>query len=217
MGVKGMHGYRHLAVAVAIVALVTIPTMESAYAATDVLTTGSAGGANVGVGDTLSLSGPASFCSSTSNTSCVKCTMTVSVTVNSNPAAPGTATFSVTGITFKMCTSTIPFLTLRSVAVGGLPYTASVDDASNPGIVTVTGPNGLQVTFGFTFSGLNISCTYAASSISGTAPLGGSGVTFTNQPFNKQSGPGVCFASGLFSATLSAVDVTQGGAIVVLN
>ena len=198
-------------VAVALIGMLftELPPTSTSAATTDVLTFGSLGGTNVPVNDRLSASGPASICTSTQGTSCVKCSTTASATVDTNPPAPGTATFTVTSVSVSSstCTSSISGITgVNGISVN-LPLTGSVDDSTF--IVTINGP--IRVTITFTTSVGPVSCTYQAGSMTGTFSNATNAVTFTNQQFNKTSGPGICPSSVFFSATLRVTDQTQSG------
>jgi hypothetical protein len=196
------------------------PDTASALA-NNVLTTGSAGGTAVAVGDTLqaSLLGgtTANFYNGASSTTGVKCSAsTFTAKTLTNPAAPGTATESLTGQTFGTCTSNVVgTLGVNSVTVNNLPYGVSVTSA---GVVTLTGNVAATVSLRSLIG--NITCTYTANggAITGRASNTNNSITFTNQIFTKTSGPGTCFNTAYWSATYSPVrDTTQGGALVYVN
>ncbi|MEU6253646.1 Tat pathway signal sequence domain protein [Streptomyces sp. NPDC047043] len=205
------------------VAALSIPAAVPASAAdTAVLTTGSAGGTAVAVGDVLSAplaSGTsATLYSSATGTSGVKCTSsTFTATVTDNPAAPGTATESVSAQTFdsSSCTSNVVgVLGVSSITVDNLPYTTSV---ASDGTITVTPASGstIQTTVKLTTLLGSISCVYQASSLTGTASNDDNSINFTNQAFTKSSGSSLCFSSGYFTAKYAPV--TDNGATVYVN
>ena len=199
----------------AALALTAVP----ASAATAVLTT-SAGA--VAVGDTLTAplasGSSATFYSSATGTSGVKCTGSqFTATVTANPDAPGTATESVTGQTFtaSTCTSNVLGVTgVNSIALDGLPYTASV---SSGGTLTVSpgSSSAIQATVKLNTLLGSISCVYQAPSLTGTASNSDSSINFVNQQFTKVSGSSLCFANGYFTAKYAPV--TDGGAAVLVN
>ncbi|MBX7549331.1 Tat pathway signal sequence domain protein [Streptomyces sp. tea 10] len=187
-----------------------------------VLTTGGAGGTAVAVGDTLTAplaSGTsATLYSSATGTSGVSCTssqFTASVTVN--PAAPGTATESVSGHTFdaSSCTSNVLGVTgVSSITVDNLPYTATV---ASDGTLTVSPASGstIQTTVKLKTLLGSITCVYQAAALTGKTDNSDSSITFTNQQFTKSSGSSLCFANGYFTAKYAPV--TDGGAQVYVN
>ncbi|MFE9452260.1 Tat pathway signal sequence domain protein [Streptomyces sp. NPDC006739] len=187
-----------------------------------VLTTGSAGGTAVAVGDVLSapLAGgtSANLYSSATGTSGVSCkSSTFTATVADNPAAPGTATESVSGQTFdsSSCTSNVLGVTgVTSITVDNLPYTTSV---ASDGTLTVTPASGstIQTTVKLRTLLGSITCVYQAPSLTGKADNTDNSIAFTNQQFTKVSGSSLCFASGYFTAKYAPV--TDAGAPVFVN
>ncbi|WP_225826332.1 Tat pathway signal sequence domain protein [Streptomyces naphthomycinicus] len=196
-----------------------------ASAAGTVLTTGNTGangGAAVAVGDTLtaplSTGSAATFYSSATGTSGVKCTGSqFTAKVTGNPAAPGTATESVTGHTFdsSTCTSNVTgVLGVNGITINNLPYSASITSA---GTLTVSPPSGstIQATVQLRTLLGTVTCVYQAPSLTGKADNGDSSITFTNQQFTKTSGSSLCFANGYFTAKYAPV--TDGGVRVYVN
>ncbi|MFH8337694.1 Tat pathway signal sequence domain protein [Streptomyces sp. AM6-12] len=191
-----------------------------ASAAGTVLTTGSAGGTAVAVGDTLTAplaSGTsATFYSSSTGTSGVKCgTSQFTAKVTANPAAPGTATESLTGQTFSGCTSNVTgVLGVGSVTIDNLPYTASV---ASSGALTVAPPSGSVIQSTVKLNTLlgSVTCVYQGPSLSGKAANADNSISFTNQQFTKTSGSSLCFSTAYFSAKYAPV--TDGGASVYVN
>jgi hypothetical protein len=192
----------------------------AAAAAGPVLTTGSAGGTPVAVGAVLSAplaSGTAAtFYSSATGTTGVRCTTSsFSATVTSNPAAPGTATESLTAQTFANCTSNVSgVLGVNSITVQNLPYATTVTSA---GVVTVSPPSGSTVRTTVSLRTLlgNVSCVYQGSALTGAASNADNSITFANQPFSKVSGSSLCFSNAYFSAKYAPV--TTSGAAVFVN
>lgn len=194
-------------------------TAVPAFAATPVLTT-SAGA--VAVGDVLTAplaSGTsATLYSSATGTSGIKCSSSqFTASVTANPAAPGTATESVSGHTFAAgsCTSNVLGVTgVSSITVDNLPYTASV--ASGGALTVSPGSAGaIQTTVKLSTLLGSITCVYQAPSLTGTANNSDSSINFTNQQFTKVSGSSLCFSSGFFTAKYAPV--TDGGAAVSVN
>ncbi|MER8010022.1 MULTISPECIES: Tat pathway signal sequence domain protein [unclassified Streptomyces] len=214
---------RTLLTLVGTVAALSLPAVAPASAAdTAVLTTGSAGGSAVAVGDTLTAplaSGTsATLYSSATGTSGVSCTSsTFSATVTDNPSAPGTATESVSGQTFdsSSCTSNVLGVTgVSSITVDNLPYTTTV---ASDGTLTVSPASGstIQTTVKLKTLLGSITCVYQAAALTGTADNADNSINFTNQQFTKVSGSSLCFSSGFFTAKYAPV--TDNGAPVYVN
>lgn len=214
---------RTLVTLVGAVAALSVPAAVPASAAdTAVLTTGSAGGTAVAVGDVLTAplaSGTnATLYSSATGTSGVVCSSsTFTASVTDNPAAPGTATESVSGQSFdsSSCTSNVVGVTgVSSITVDNLPYTTTV---TSDGALTVTPASGstIQTTVKLRTLLGSITCVYQAPSLTGTASNDDSSIAFTDQEFTKVSGSSLCFSSGFFSAKYGPV--TDNGATVYVN
>ncbi|MEU9130628.1 Tat pathway signal sequence domain protein [Kitasatospora sp. NPDC048540] len=191
---------------------------------TPVLTTGSAGGTAVSAGDVLAAplaaGTRATFYSSATSATGVTCTASqLSAGVLSNPVAPGTATESLTGLTFGSCTSNVTGVTsVRSLTVGNLSYQVAVNDS--PGLpVTVTGGStgAIQATAVLNSWFGPITCTYQLSgAFTGNADNASHGLAFSNEHFAKSGGSVLCPADGYFSAAYGPVaDTTQPGSPVV--
>lgn len=204
----------------ALTALALLPA-TTASASGAVLTHGSAGGDAVSVGDVLTsslASGTKATLATTSNgTSGITCTgSTLSATVTSNPAAPGSATESATAQTFSGCTSNVFGVTaVQSITVDALPYTTT---ASSDGTVKVTPAAGGSIQTTVVLSTLlgAITCVYRAPSLAAVSSNTGNSLTFTNQAFTKFSGSFLCAANGYFSAVYApVVDSSVGGAPAV--
>jgi hypothetical protein len=204
-------------------ALAVSPTIPAAAADTPVLTTGSAGGTPVAVGDVLNASlasgTTATLYSSSTGTSGVSCTSsTFTATVADNPAAPGAATETLTGHTFATtgCTSNVFGVTgVTSITVNNLPYSTTV---ASDGTVTVTPAAGSTIQTTVVLKTLlgSINCVYQAPSLSGTASNTDNSIAFTAQQFTKSSGSSLCFSSGYFTAKYAPVtDTSQSDSPVV--
>ncbi|MEW2299588.1 Tat pathway signal sequence domain protein [Streptomyces sp. NPDC006655] len=208
-----------LALAGTVVALSVAATVP-ASADGAVLTTGSAGGTAVAVGDTLSASlaggTSATLYSSATSTSGIKCsTSTFTATVTDNPAASGTATESVTGQTFGNCTSNVLGVTgVSSITVDHLPYANAV---ASGGALAVTPASGstIQTTVKLTTLLGSITCVYQAAGLNGTTDNSDNSVNFSNQAFTKTSGSSLCPSAGYFTAKYAPV--TDNGAAVFVN
>ncbi|MFG2012134.1 Tat pathway signal sequence domain protein [Micromonospora sp. NPDC048868] len=193
--------------------------------ANNVLTYPAPGGTAVAVNDVIRASlrtgTNATFYSSASGTTGVKCAAsTFSAKVLSNPAAPGTATESLTAQSFTNCTTNVIGTTgVQSVTVQNLPYATSVTSA---GVVKISGTATAPIQSTVVLNSLlgAITCVYRTStnSLTGTATNANNSITFTNQTLTKFSGPSLCFGTAYFSATYSPVqDASKGNAPVYVN
>ncbi|MBY8883618.1 Tat pathway signal sequence domain protein [Streptomyces sp. PTM05] len=187
-------------------------------AASSVLTYGSAGGSAVAVGDSLVAplkSGTkATFYSSTSGTSGVSCSASqFTASVSTNPAAPGTATESLTGQTFTSCTSNVVGVTgVKSITVNGLPFNTSVSDASGDPVTVAPASGSVQTTVVLNTLLGTTTCVYSGGSLTGAANNTAQTIAFANQHFTKSSGSSLCFSNAYFSATYGPVaDTSQSG------
>jgi hypothetical protein len=181
-----------------------------------VLTTGSAGGTPVAVGDVLTASlasgTTATLYSSSTGTSGVSCSAsTFTATATDNPASPGTAGESLTGHTFdsSSCSSNVVgVLGVTSITVDNTPYTTAV---GSDGTVTVTPAAGSTIQTTVKLRSLlgTLTCVYRAPSLSGTASNTDNSITFANQQFTKFSGSSLCFANGFFTAKYAPVTDTS--------
>ncbi|MDX2709130.1 Tat pathway signal sequence domain protein [Streptomyces sp. PA03-6a] len=191
-----------------------------------VLTTGAPGGAPVAAGDVLSASPApgtsATLYSSATGTSGVTCSESTFVaTVTDNPAAPGTATESVTAHTFPSAScrsNVVGVLGVTSITVNNLPYTSAV---SSDGVVTVSPADGSTVQTTVVLRTLlgSVTCVYRAASLTGTADNTDNSITFAAQQFTKASGSSLCFANGFFTAKYAPVTDSgqDGGPAVFVN
>ncbi|MGC5568689.1 Tat pathway signal sequence domain protein [Streptomyces sp. FR-108] len=210
-----------LAAAVATLALSAAGPASAADGS--VLTTGGPGGTAVAAGDVLSASlatgTNATLYSSATGTSGISCSSSAFVAaVVDNPAAPGTATESVTSHTFNnaSCTSNVVgVLGVTSIKVDNLPYTTAV---TSGGSLTITPAAGSSVQTTVVLRTLlgSITCVYRAPSLSGTANNADNSISFTNQQFTKFSGSSLCFSNGYFTAKYAPVtDTSQSGSPAV--
>ncbi len=214
-----MRRYWYLVVAGATASLLAGLTASPAFADNGVLTFGGAGGTNVAVGDVLSAnlsSASADFLQSATGTTGITCTTSsFTATVTANPAAPGTATESLTAQSFSGCTSNIPFTNgVQSVTLQNLPYSATVSDGSGAPVTigesSSTAPLQTTIVVSSIFGA--VTCVFQATSITGTANPADNSIDFSSQPFTKSSGPGTCGSQGFFSASYGPVlDTSQAG------
>ncbi|MEV1289444.1 Tat pathway signal sequence domain protein [Micromonospora sp. NPDC049679] len=224
-----MRKYAYLAVAT-IAALVTatpagVPAAATPAGATgEVLTYGSPGGDGVAVGDILTAGLPAgttaNLYSTATGATGVRCAASsFTATVDTNPAAPGVASETLTAHSFGSCTANVFGVTgVRSVTVNNLSYATTVDSAT--GTVTISGTAEKPIRTTIVLNSIlgTMTCVYQAdgNTLTGTTGNTDNSITFTDQQFNKVSGPGTCFANGFFSATYApVVDTSQSGNPVV--
>ncbi|MFF3488312.1 Tat pathway signal sequence domain protein [Streptomyces sp. NPDC002701] len=215
-----------LALAAAVTALTLSAAGPASAADGTVLTTGGPGGTAVAAGDVLSASlaagTNATLYSSSTGTSGVSCSSSAFVAeVVDNPAAPGTATESVTSHTFDSagCTSNVAgVLGVTRITVDNLPYTATV---TSGGALTITPAAGSTIQTTVVLRTLlgSITCVYRAPGMTGTADNTDNSISFSNQQFTKFSGSSLCFSNGYFSAKYAPVtDTSQaGGPAVFVN
>ncbi|MEU9079531.1 Tat pathway signal sequence domain protein [Kitasatospora sp. NPDC004745] len=204
------------AAAVAVLAL-TAPGAGAAaagapgpVAASSVLT---AGGAAVAAGDALAAplaaGSRATFYSTATSTTGVTCaTSQLSASVQGNPASPGTATASLTGLVFGSCTSNVTGVTsVRSLTVGGFPFGVALSDA--PGLpVTLTGPIQATAVLNTWFG--TITCSYQLSgAFTGNADNAAHSLAFRTEHFAKSGGSSLCPGDGYFSAAYGPVTDTS--------
>ncbi|MGW1172824.1 Tat pathway signal sequence domain protein [Kitasatospora sp. NPDC002543] len=196
-------------------------------AAGPVLTAGSAGGTAVAVGDALAAplaaGSKATFYSTATSTTGVTCaTSQLSASVLDNPAAPGSATASLTGLTFGSCTANVTGVTsVRSLTVGNLPYGVTVSDAAGLPVTLSGGSAGtIQATAVLDTWFGTITCSYQLSgAFTGNADNTAHSLAFRTEHFAKSGGSTLCPADGYFSATYGPVADTSrpGGPAVFVN
>ncbi|MFC5640321.1 Tat pathway signal sequence domain protein [Kitasatospora cinereorecta] len=214
--------------AVAGAALAAVPALPAAAAQPladpAVLTAGSAGGSAVAVGDSLAaplVSGTkATFYSTATGSTGVTCAASqFTATVTANPAAPGTASESLTGQTFSSCTSNVTgVISVKSLTVGNLPYQVAVaDSAGNPVAITAGSAGAIQATAVLNSWFGTLTCSYQLSgAFSGSADNAAHSLTFVNEHFVKSGGSGLCPGDGYFTAHYGPVaDTSQAGSPLV--
>ncbi|MFJ9842434.1 Tat pathway signal sequence domain protein [Kitasatospora sp. NPDC101155] len=207
--------------AIALTGAAVAPAQADAAA---VLTTGSASGPAVSVGDTLTASlasgTAATFTDGPGSSNGVSCaTSSFSATVTSNPAAPGSATEQLNSQSFDSCTSSVMgVMGVQSVTATSLPYTNTVTSGSGNNVSLnggTAGPVGITVVLN-TLLG-TIECDYQSpNGITGSTSNSGNTIGFANQPANLVSGPGLCFSTGYFSANYGPVTDTSAAGSPVL-
>lgn len=204
------------------VAALSLTAVSPASAAdNNVLTTGGPGGTAVAVGETLTASlatgTTATLYSSATGTSGITCSSSqFTAGVTDNPAAPGTATESLTGQTFSNCTSNnVGVLGVTSITVNSLPYSTAV---SSDGTVTVTPAGGSTIQTTVVLRTLlgSVNCVYQAPSLTGTADNADNSIAFANQAFTRSSGSALCPANGFWTAKYGPV-TTSAGEVVHVN
>ncbi|MET9502579.1 Tat pathway signal sequence domain protein [Streptomyces sp. NPDC006259] len=206
-----------LALAGTVAALSLTAVTPASAAGPAVLTTANG---DIAVGDVLTASlaagTNATLYSSATGTSGVTCANSgFTATVTNNPAAPGTASESLTGHTFGSCSANVVgVMGVTSVTVNNLAYSTAV---SSGGTVTVTPAAGSTIQTTVVLRTLlgSINCVYQAPSLTGVASNTGNSITFTAQHFTKSSGSSLCFANGYFTAKYAPV--TDAGAVVTVN
>ena len=211
-----MRKYLYLAAAAASAAVVALPAMSADAAVTHVLTTGKVGGPAVRSGAILKASlvkGTSAVFSLGTGTVKLTCTSaSISATVRSNPAKPGTATESLTAVTVAKCTlSGIPHVTFKSLKFKNLPYKVKVSDAKGFPVTvserTTTMPLKFTATVATATS--TISCSYKAASIAGHASNTGNTLAFSKQKFVKAGGNAACLGPAHLSAKFGPVRDTS--------
>ncbi|WIM94307.1 Tat pathway signal sequence domain protein [Actinoplanes oblitus] len=177
-----------------------------------VLTTDSLAGPAVAVGDTIAagiVSGTqAVFATAPGGSNGMKCnTSSFSAVVNDNPAAPGAASLGSTLAVASCTVSGVPGVTgVNSVTINNQPYATTV---ASDGTVTVTGTDAAPISATLNLKSLlgSVTCNFVANgnSITAVADNTDNSITFTDQQFNKSSGPAACVANGYFSAKYTPV------------
>ncbi|MGW6913132.1 Tat pathway signal sequence domain protein [Kitasatospora sp. NPDC054939] len=182
-----------------------------------VLTTGGVGGEPVAVGDVLvaplAAGTRATFYSTATGSTGVSCGVSpFTARVLTNPASPGTATESLTGLTFGSCTANVTGVTsVKSLTVDNLAYTVSVGGGSTHPVVLTAGAAGpIQATAVLNSWFGTLTCTYQLSgAFTGTADNAARGLTFRNEYFVKSGGSGLCPGEGYFSASYGPLTDTS--------
>ncbi|KUL29244.1 hypothetical protein [Actinoplanes awajinensis] len=210
--------------AVAGATLVSLLTAAPALAFdATVLTTDTLAGPAVAVGDTISASiatgSQALFATAPAGPNGMKCnTSSFSALVNDNPAAPGAAALGST-LAVSNCTVTgIPGVTgVNSVTITNQPYATTV---ASDGTVAVAGTATAPISATLVLRSLlgTVTCVFVANNnaITGVADNTDNSISFTDQQFNKVTGPAACVANGYFTAKYTPV-VTGSAAPVFVN
>ena len=210
--------------AAAALGLVTAFTAVPAASADSVavLTTGSAGGANVTVGDTLQagLSGTSTSSFLDANGKGVTCSAAnFAASVTDNPAAPGVASESITALGFSGCTSNISGVkSVKSITIDNLPYAATVDDSTDT--ITISGSVHATISLGLVIGSATCKYTGPSTGVSGSVSLTDGSLSFSNQTFTRDTGSWAgCPSPESFSATFGPVLDTSvaGSPSVFLN
>ncbi|MEV6345312.1 Tat pathway signal sequence domain protein [Actinoplanes sp. NPDC051851] len=211
---------RITAAAIAGTALAAILGAAPAYA--DDVAVLTADGAAVAVGDTiaapLATGTNAAFATTAGGTSGMFCAASsISSLVNDNPVSPGSASLSST-LTLGTCTVTgITGVTgVNSVTVNNLPYATTT---ASDGTVTVAGTDAAPISATLVLKTLlgSVTCVFVANNnaISAVADNTDNSITFTDQQFNKSTGPAACVANGFFTAKYTPVTTSAGSAVSV--
>jgi len=211
-------------VAATTLAVAALWATPAAAAGPAVLTTGSAGGANVAVGDVvtsgLKSGTKADFNTTATGTTGVHCSVSAfTVSVTSNPAAGGVANESLTAQSFASCTSNIVGVTsVQSIALNNLPYQASVNGTTKAISLTSAAATPIQATVRLGTILGSVTCVYRipGNVLNGTTSNTDNSINFAAAQFSKFSGPGVCPGSGFFTAHYSpALDTSVAGSPAV--
>jgi len=199
-----MRRYFYIGTVVATALIAILPVTSAAAASVHVLTTGKVDGPAVKPGAVLKASlakgSAATFNTSLGKLTCTKSSLTVKIT--GNPAKHGTATETLTAQTFSKCTISLSGVTVSSVTVSHLPYHVTVSDAKgNPVKVSeLSKTKPLLTSFTAKAGTLTVSCSFKATTISGSATNKGNVTVFVKQRFTLAAGGSFCPASGTFSA-----------------
>jgi hypothetical protein len=188
-----------------------------------VLTSGTPAGTAVAVGDTISAGlatgSQAVFATAPAGPNGMKCsTSSFSAVVNDNPAAPGAAALGSTiGLSGCTVTGVVGVLGVNSVTVNNQPYATTV---ASDGTVAVAGTDTAQISATLVLRTLlgTVTCNFVAdgNALTGVADNTDNSIGFTDQKFNKSSGPAACVANGYFTAKYTPV-VDSAAAPVFVN
>jgi hypothetical protein len=179
------------------VAGLTLSALPAAAAPSAVLTKSSLGGPPVQVGDVIS-SGLKANTEATFTS--IKCTSSsLAIKVATNPPAGGTATGSLTTMTFANCTTTITGVTCVQSITGAPSTTIDI----NGGSLAVTWESP-SMTFKFCTPLGTVTCVYQASSAMGMWSNGDNSMSLSAM-LTKSSGPVLCQNTQTMAATWSPV------------
>ncbi|MEV0194710.1 Tat pathway signal sequence domain protein [Kitasatospora purpeofusca] len=210
-----------LAASAATLAVGAVPA-SAAPTAVPVLTTGDAAGAAVAAGDTLVASlaagTKATFYSATTGATGVTCGVSpFTARALTNPDAPGTATASLTGMSFGSCTANVTGVTsVKSLTVGNLAYNLSLG-GGQPVVLAAGAAGPIQASAVLNSWFGTLTCTYQLSgAFTGTSDNTTHTLSFRNEHFVKSGGSGLCPGEGYFSATYGPLaDSSRAGSPVV--
>ncbi|MEU4161544.1 Tat pathway signal sequence domain protein [Actinoplanes sp. NPDC026670] len=218
-----MHKSRIIAAALAGATAVLMVGAPALADDATVLTSESLAGPAVAVGDTISAGiatgTQAVFASAPAGANGMKCTASsFSAVVNDNPAAPGAAVLGSTlGLSGCTVTGIIGVLGVNSVSINNQPYATTT---ASDGTVTVSGTDTAPISATLVLRTLlgTVTCSFVANgnAISGVSSNTDNSIAFTDQQFNKSSGPAACIANAYFTAKYTPVS-TSAGALVFVN
>ncbi|GAA4976381.1 hypothetical protein [Actinoplanes utahensis] len=188
-----------------------------------VLTSGSPAGTAVPAGDTIAAGittgSQAVFATAPGGANGMKCdASSLSAAVVDNPVAPGAASLSAT-LGLSACTVTgVPgVIGVNSVTINNQPYATTV---ASDGTVTVTGTDTAPIKATLVLRSLlgSVTCVFVANgtTITGVADNTDNSISFTDQQFDKSTGPAACVPNGYFTAKYTPV-VDSAAAPVFVN
>jgi hypothetical protein len=224
-----MRRYWFLAIAGAIAAVIAMPLSASASASAILTVNGNAVASGDALNGTQTVS--ATFVNSGNSNQKVTCTgSTLGATAGSNPAPTGQATETNSSQAFSGCSISGIFgatgiNSITTNASGSCPWNVVVDDTASPATVTISPATASGCSTSIvatvnvqTFFGAQ-TCTYSPTNgnIVGSSAEGSTSLDFSNVSFTKQSGPGTCLGTVLFTESYGITDTTQGGGQVVVN
>ncbi|MEV6305736.1 Tat pathway signal sequence domain protein [Actinoplanes sp. NPDC051861] len=218
-----MRKHRIIATVSAAVLAATLTATPALAFDDTVLTTGSAAGTAVAAGTTISSAlatgTTAVFASTAGGSSGMTCkTSSISSVVGENPAAPGSATAAST-LTLADCTVSGIFgvLGVNSVTINNQPFATAVN---SDGTVSVTGTDAAPIQATLVLRTLlgTVTCVFTAekNDIAGTADNTDNAIAFSEQQFDRTSGPSACITNAFFTARYAPVS-DEAGAPVFVN
>jgi hypothetical protein len=199
-----------------VAAAMAILASTPAFADNNVITVGSAGGPAAQVGDvataSLAAGTTADFNNAADSSTGAHCsTSQLTARITSNPAAPGTATESLTGQTFSNCTANVSGVrSVRSVVVENLAFVTSVSSDGTVVVAPSSSSAPIQTTVQLSTLLGTITCRYRstdAGGIRGVTSNADNSITLTDQSFTKFSGPSLCFNTAFLTAKYGPVTI----------
>jgi hypothetical protein len=188
-----MHKYRYLAMAAGAALVLSLPAgaalgANAHAAAKPVLTIGKVGGTAVKNGAILKASlvkkGTVTFSTKLGNLTCSSSSIVAKVV--KNPSKAGQATLSVTSVSISKCAAIDGFtLTVSSVH---LPYGATIKTSKGNPVTLSEASKSKPIGFTATVKTLGISCTFTASSLTGSASNKANTVAFSKQKLTLAKG-----------------------------